>query len=578
MSIGPVEKAKTTQEIYELADRSQQVIESARLMEYALREYSGDYRSGLTQLYNTCRKIFPEGQRAKIKIAFEARSQLRNVEKNGEATFEAKTKATETFLQAANFLFASFPKIYPDKFTGPSSAVDQATSFFDEGSQAETSATGSNISALSTDNTDVDKTNTPFVPPTYSLQGSGLLDRKLSIFQMEKICHRMGRSLKAGISISVALENEEKLLSGSQREAFSAILVDVSNGGTAADAVSRHHCFPSMFSEMVRVGEETGRLDQAFLRLADHYRNLIQMRRTFIQGISWPVLQFIFAIGVISLFFLIIAWLESIMTEFQAPDIFMLGFSPMGNLGLLWILILLGLGGLFIAIKGTVAGWFGEFPIQLALRIPLIGNTIKTLSLSRFAWSFGMAIEAGMDAKRAIQLGVRSTQMHYYMAHEDAIGETISEGKEFAVALGRTDAFPADLLQAVEVGELTGELTESLERLSNDYCEQAEISLRRISQISGFVITIFVAVIIAVAVFLMYANYLGTLNEALKNPMGTLEQIENGEKSSNPTVAAKNKMVKDFMENNDDFKQFKSLYEHLPNINKMSPNEFLDGF
>ena len=396
--------------------------------------------------------------------------------------------------------------------------------------------------------------------------------------QLEKLCYRLGRSLKAGISLTDAISSETRFLKGPLRRSFDQVRSSIAGGSTAADALQQQNCFPSMLVEMVRVGEETGRLDQALLRLADHYRNLVHMRRSFIQGITWPVLQLIAAAGVITVMFLIIAWLESRMAFFKAPDIFRLGLSPIGNLLLFWSVIIGGSVTIWLTIRAAVAGWLGRIPMWLALHVPLLGSTIKTLSLSRFAWSFGMAIDSGMDAKRAIRLGVRSTQNPFYTAHEDALAESVADGDEFFVAMDRTAAFPPDLLQAVQVGEQTGELTESLQRLSDDYREQSEFSLRRISQVSGFCIFVVVAAILGIAVMLMYANYLGTLHEALNNPMGTTEQIEAGEKTANPVIAAKNEAVKEFMENNEDFQKIKSMYEHLSEINSMTPDEFLDGF
>ena len=405
-----------------------------------------------------------------------------------------------------------------------------------------------------------------------------LFRKVLTAVQLEKLSWRLGRSLRAGIPLTRAFENEARFLQGILRSSLKRVINDMKSGHTAADAVAGQTCFPPLFVEMVRVGEETGQLPEALLRMADHYRNVVRMRRTFLQGITWPVLQLTAAAGVISVLFLVIAWLESRMVFFVAPDIFILGLSPIGNLVLFWGFILMGCLGLMVAVKGSARGWFGRLPMRLALRLPLLGNTIKTLCLSRFSWSFGMATGSGMDAKRTVCLAVRSTDNHFYTVHSDTITRQISQGSDYFSALDQTGAFPKDLLQTVQVGEATGALNESLERLSDDYCEQAELSLRRISQLTGFGIFILVTGMMAAVVALMYAQYLGSLNRVLQSPLGTAEQIQNGEKSNNPVIAAKNEAVKDFIENNEDFKQIKLIYEHLINVNTMDPDEFLDGF
>ena len=426
----------------------------------------------------------------------------------------------------------------------------------------------------------------------------------LSASQLEKVCYRLGTSLKAGIPVAQAWGNETQLLRGRMRRAFERVQTQLKNGGSLADALSAERRFPLLLTEIVRVGEETGRLDQAFLRMADHYRTIVRMKRTFLQGVTWPVLQLTAAAAVVSAFFVVLHLLETRISGLVAPDVFMLGLSPLENLMLFWA-VLLGAGlGLFLIVKGVTSGWFGSLPLRMAMTIPLVGSTIKELALSRFAWAFGTAVDSGMYAAQAMQLGLRSTQNRYYQSHEPEIATSLAAGEDFFSALHRTDAFPPDLLQTVRTGELTGELTEGLERLSDDYQEQSAINLRRIGQISGFGIFTAVGGVLAFSVLFMYAGYLGTLSEALSGQSITLEQIRadqiqlttspfkdrveptgepiKGQKdekkpNKNPILATRDAMVKDFVENNEDFKQIESIYQTLGRFNEMTPDEFLDS-
>lgn len=62
---------------------------------------------------------------------------------------------------------------------------------------------------------------------------------------------------------------------------------------------------------MVDVGEKTGRLDEVFIRLAEHYDHVLDLQRTFLQGIAWPMVQLIAALGVIGL----LIWIMGILPE-----------------------------------------------------------------------------------------------------------------------------------------------------------------------------------------------------------------------------------------------------------------------
>lgn len=603
MATEPIDELLKPSEIYMLASRDEQVSESAKLLEFALREYSGDYASSLTQLYNSNRKVFEKELRDRVRPAFEVRNKLKNVAKYGQPDFEKMTLATDSFIAAATFLFQTYPKIYPEKFVDCNAASVQDSNFFEMGFEEPSGPTAfsdtrekkrerltepSELSdAFAEEHSgeeqllDSASESGGFIPPTYSLPDpKTFFEPKLSLKQLEKMSHRLGRSLKAGVPIVRTWQIESENVSGKIRESFDAVRNDISSGERLSVAVAKHRCFPAVFCEMLQVGDETGRLDEVLLRLADHYRNLIQMRRTFWQGVTWPLLQLGVAVGVISLFFVALAILETVIANFKAPDIFFLGFEPIGNLVLFWFLLGVFGAGFFLLVKGIASGWFGDVPVRIALKIPLIGNTIKTMCLSRFAWSFGMAIDTGMDAGRAVRLGVRSTKLNYYTIHEDAIAADVGSGREFAVAIENTGAFPDDLLESVKVGELTGELTESLERLSDDYREQAELSLKKISQICGFAVSVFGFCVVGFLIFLMYANYIGMLNDAIDNPMGSLEEIRNGElpETTNLITAQRDKIVKDFVEKNQDFKNVELYSNTLTDaFSQGNPNDMLDA-
>src|SRR5262249_41882512 len=57
--------------------------------------------------------------------------------------------------------------------------------------------------------------------------------------------------------------------------------------------------FPPLFLEMVEVGEQTGTLGRVFHRLSDHYRHQVQLQRSFVKAITWPMLELAAAIFII---------------------------------------------------------------------------------------------------------------------------------------------------------------------------------------------------------------------------------------------------------------------------------------
>ena len=86
----------------------------------------------------------------------------------------------------------------------------------------------------------------------------------LSAAQLEKMCYRLGASLKAGIPITNAWANEAPMVPRRIRGSFDKVYSRLRDGSTLANALFAEPCFPPLLTEMVCVGEETGQLDQAF--------------------------------------------------------------------------------------------------------------------------------------------------------------------------------------------------------------------------------------------------------------------------------------------------------------------------
>ena len=127
--------------------------------------------------------------------------------------------------------------------------------------------------------------------------------------KLANLCRRLGTGLRAGLD-PVGMWEKEKRSPGIGKYA-EQIVLDLRDGQTMAAAI--RDCrgfFPPLIAEMVEVGEETGRLAEVFLRLADELDHRLKVRRTFLMTITWPVLQLFMAVGVMGLMLLLLQHLR----------------------------------------------------------------------------------------------------------------------------------------------------------------------------------------------------------------------------------------------------------------------------
>src|SRR4051794_7870646 len=288
-----------------------------------------------------------------------------------------------------------------------------------------------------------------------------------------QLCHRVGTAVRSGVDARRVWEMEERHASGPLKAALAGIRQQVASGGTVAEGMhAADGYFPPMFVQMVAVGEQTGKLDEVFHRLGEHYEHLSNMRKAFWIGIAWPLFELCFAVLVIGGVIFITGMIASARGG-EAMDV--LGWGLVGTSGAITWFVFCGFvaGGIALAAHALIRGWMGPQPVLVAMRIPVLGKCLESLALSRLTWALALALDSGMDARRAATLAIRSAQNPYYESSLERVAAAIRANQQFHESFATGGVFPNDFLQQLEVAEMAGTTTESLLRLAREYDERA---------------------------------------------------------------------------------------------------------
>jgi type IV pilus assembly protein PilC len=70
---------------------------------------------------------------------------------------------------------------------------------------------------------------------------------------------------------------------------------------------------------------------------------------------------------------------------------------------------------------------------------------------------------------------------------------------------------PSEFIQILEVGELSGADSESLERLALQYRDKAQLALKQLAVTAGFVIWFLIAAMIITVIFTVFMQYLSII-------------------------------------------------------------------
>ncbi len=153
-----------------------------------------------------------------------------------------------------------------------------------------------------------------------------------------------------------------------------------------------------------------------------------------------------------------------------------------------------------------------SFLIPLVLPIPILGPVFENTALARMSMTLSMLLNAGVDALRSVQQAFLSTGNSYYIRAMEPALEQVRRGQSLADSLRSARVFPTTWIEGIEVGELSGVETESLDRLAEEYHERAKSSMTQLSVALGVAIWISIVVMIVALILRMAMQYVQMLN------------------------------------------------------------------
>jgi type II secretory pathway component PulF len=335
--------------------------------------------------------------------------------------------------------------------------------------------------------------------------------------ELAQLCRRLATGLTSGVDARQVWSREAAgYASAAFRRRLDHVSDAINHGSTVSDAlVDTGDYFPTLFRELINVGEHTGKLAEVCRHLAEHYEHQIRLRRQFLAAIAWPVLQLSAALGVIGLVILIMGFLPN---DEHGKPIDILGLGLVGGSGFMIYLFVLAMAAFitWMSIQAVRRGALWVRPLQYVLmKVPVLGPSLQTLAIAKLAWSMQLTLETEMSVLKSLPLSLRSTRNAFYTDHSDEIVQSIRAGSDITSALADTKAFPREFLDSLAVGEHSGRLPETLALLSTEYQDRAQRALATLTMLAGFGVWLLVAAMIIMMIFRVAGFYLNTLNNAV---------------------------------------------------------------
>ena len=293
-----------------------------------------------------------------------------------------------------------------------------------------------------------------------------ILSRQLAtLFEAQVSALRIFRLLGA--------ETENKALAAK----LTTISDDLQSGSAISAALAKH---PKVFSEfyvnMVKAGEESGKLNETFNYLADYLDRTYELVSKAKGALIYPAFVIMTFITVMILMFtMVIPKISSILVD-SGQDI---PFYTKIILGISNFLVSYG----FVLLAAAIVGGFFLFKYirtssgrevydKVKLSVPYISNLFRKLYWSRLSDNMHTMLMAGIPMIRALELTSSVINNNIYNRILAEAVESVKSGKAVSEALSGNDEIPGIMIQMIKVGEESGELGSILNTLARFYARE----------------------------------------------------------------------------------------------------------
>lgn len=257
-------------------------------------------------------------------------------------------------------------------------------------------------------------------------------------------------------------------------EVLTQVADDLQGGSPISKALGRHpKVFSAFYGNMVRAGEESGKLSETFGYLADYLDRSYEVASKAGNALIYPAFVVaVFCVVMGLMLTLVIPKISAILTD-------------SGQKIPIYTQIVIGLSsflvhyGIFILIGFLIIGVFfyrsmqtpsGRLMIDsMKLDIPYVGDLYQKLYLSRIADNFATMLVSGVPVVEAVDITASVVDSATYEALLKQVGEDVKGGASISDALSRHEEIPGIMTAMVRVGEETGELGKILGTLAKFY-------------------------------------------------------------------------------------------------------------
>ncbi|WP_242860929.1 type II secretion system F family protein [Clostridium scatologenes] len=345
--------------------------------------------------------------------------------------------------------------------------------------------------------------------------------QRVNLQDISILCNNLGQMIESGLSISeifniVCTQNRKSVIT----ESMYKVQRSIERGETLYESIKKFsHIYPLFMIEMIKVGEESGKLEIVLKYLSEYYDKRYKIFNKIKSAISYPIMVLITSIIVI--IFLMIKIVPEFMVILSNSG----GSIPILTSTILWIfvflkdkffiinLILITTISILYKFSRTHKG--KEYFDSLKIRLPVIGTIYSKFLLHEFSKSLAILISSGIPIIKSLNICLSTVQNKVLENKIINSIEDIKKGESMYFSFKKQGIGDSTFLNLINIGEECGDIESILFKISNIFECEVEDRLKRmvnfIEPVTILVLAVFIGVFV-VGTLLPIFNIMDSIN------------------------------------------------------------------
>lgn len=323
---------------------------------------------------------------------------------------------------------------------------------------------------------------------------------------------RLGVALAAGIDPRTAVASEVARVPRRWRPALEMVRRCLADGMGWGESLRRAgRVFPPLVVGLAAVGDRTGREAEVLRDAGRALERSARARRDLVSSLVGPACQLAAAVAVVGLLIVV----SGVITDLDGRpvDILGLGLNGFGGLKTYLACVASIVVAAAVILPWGMRSWSDVGLLRRSLAwVPLLGPAIRAAEEARWCRAVSLGNHAGIEVRGLLSLA--ATVAPSLRVDPAAVESRLRAGAGLEESLRETGRLSSRVLQAVGLGDMTGTIAETLERLADRLDEESRAGFTAVAKVIGFLAWVAVACLIAMVVIRFAMFYASLLDQA----------------------------------------------------------------